>query len=182
MPEAPVRVPLRLLPLLAAGGIFLTACSPQADSVSRRQLDPERVAFAVAEAKTLRARGHRVWCVPFARNASGISIYGNAKTWWQQAHDGFAKRQAPTVGAVMAFRATPSLPLGHVAVVSRVLEPRKILIDHANWHRNRVSLGMAVIDVSKGNDWSAVRVESHPGAFGRTYPVRGFISPASQDS
>ncbi|MFW8595105.1 CHAP domain-containing protein [Cribrihabitans neustonicus] len=182
MPESPARKPLRLLPLLAAGGIFLSACSPQPEGVSRRELDPERVAFAVSEAETLRARGHRVWCVPFARNASGISIYGNAKTWWQQAQEGFAKRQRPTVGAVMAFRATPSLPLGHVAVVSRVLEPRKILIDHANWHRNRVSLGMAVIDVSEDNDWSAVRVESHPGAFGRTYPVRGFISPAPQNS
>jgi hypothetical protein len=58
-----------------------------------------------------------------------------------------------------------------------VISPRKVLVDHANWHRNQVSLGMAVIDVSKDNDWSGVRVESNPNAIGSLYPVQGFILP-----
>ncbi|HBB82303.1 MAG TPA: CHAP domain-containing protein, partial [Sulfitobacter sp.] len=45
------------------------------------------------------------------------------------------------------------------------------------WKRNEVSLKMAVIDVSENNDWSAVRLESQPGAFGSTYPINGFIYP-----
>lgn len=77
----------------------------------------------------------------------------------------------------MAFSGTSSLPMGHIAVVSDVVSPREIRVDHANWKRNQVSLKMAVIDVSDSNDWSAVRVESQPGAFGSTYPVNGFIYP-----
>jgi surface antigen len=69
------------------------------------------------------------------------------------------------------------MPQGHVAVVSEVVSERKVLVDHANWHRNKISLGMAVIDVSKKNDWSRVRVESVPGTFGSVYPVKGFILP-----
>ena len=73
--------------------------------------------------------------------------------------------------------ATGSMPMGHIAVVSDVVSPREIRVDHANWKRNQVSLKMAVIDVSKANDWSAVQVESQPGAFGSTYPINGFIYP-----
>ena len=39
------------------------------------------------------------------------------------------------------------------------------------------SLGMTVIDVSKNNDWSRVRLESNPGAYGSVYPINGFIRP-----
>ena len=83
----------------------------------------------------------------------------------------------PQPGAVMAFSATRANPLGHVAVVSKVEDSRRIEVNHANWRRNKVSLGMAVIDVSEKNDWSAVRLESNPGSFGRVYPIQGFILP-----
>jgi surface antigen len=75
----------------------------------------------------------------------------------------------------MAFSANRKLPLGHVAVVSEVVSDREIRIDHANWRPSQISLGMAVIDVSDKNDWSAVRVESQPNSFGRVYPIDGFI-------
>ena len=115
--------------------------------------------------------------MPFARNVSGIQIRGNAETWWDQAKGLYPRGDEPVVGAVMAFSGTSSLPMGHIAVVSDVVSPREIKVDHANWKRNQVSLKMAVIDVSDSNDWSAVRVESQPGAFGSTYPVNGFIYP-----
>ena len=54
-----------------------------------------------------------------------------------------------------------------------------VRIDHANWHRNKISLGMGVIDVSENNDWSRVKVETNPGAYGSPYPVSGFILPGT---
>ena len=41
------------------------------------------------------------------------------------------------------------------------------------------SLAPIRIDVSPNNDWSKVRVETNPGQYGQTYPVNGFILPAS---
>ncbi|GHG95158.1 CHAP domain-containing protein [Pseudodonghicola xiamenensis] len=175
---------VKRLQLLSRGSILLcllglAACA-QAPQRSTG-IDPNRLAFSVKEAEALQSRGARVWCVPFARNLSGVEIRGNARTWWHQAksQESFEVSKAPTVGAVMAFSATSSMPLGHVAVVSKLVSDRRVLVDHANWHRNQVSLGMAVIDVSDKNDWSRVRVESVPGAFGSVYPVNGFIMAKS---
>src|SRR4051812_27488985 len=61
-------------------------------------------------------------CVPFARAASGIQIYGDAWTWWNQAEGKYDRGHAPKVGSVIVFAKTSRLPLGHVAVVSRVVE------------------------------------------------------------
>lgn len=138
-------------------------------------LNPAFVSTAVANAKAKRARGIKVWCVPFARDASGVEIKGNAGTWWDQAKGKFARGSDPVVGSVMAFSATRKLPKGHVAVVSAVVNDREILIDHANWTSSQVSLGMAVVDVSPQNDWSVVKVASAPNSFGRPYPIDGFI-------
>src|SRR5690606_7273822 len=68
---------------------------------------------------------------------------------------------------------------GHVAVVSGVLGPREILIDHANWSPGAIERGARAIDVSPDNDWSEVRVWHGPSdAFGVTvYPAYGFIHP-----
>ncbi len=71
---------------------------------------------------------------------------------------------------------------GHVAVVSRVLSAREVLIDHANWggpgiRRGTVMRGISVVDVSPANDWSEVRVQVgwNRGTYGRVYPTYGFI-------
>ncbi|WYB27168.1 CHAP domain-containing protein [Thioclava sp. GXIMD4215] len=138
-------------------------------------LDPARRDAAVEIAAAMRAKGQRVWCVPFARNASGIELRGNARTWWGQAEGSYLRRHSPAPGAVMVFKGTKSMPMGHVAVVSKIVDSRKVLVDHANWKRNQVSLGMEVIDVSAKNDWSEVRVRSSSAAYGRNYPVYGFI-------
>ncbi len=171
---------LRLASLCAAL-LLCTACSglrPEAMRAPEQQgLDPELVTRAVENADLLNASGRRVWCVPFARDASGIFIRGNAGTWYDSAAGDYLRGRRPEVGAVMAFSSTRKLPMGHVAVVSRVVSEREVLIDHANWHRSQVSLGMAVVDVSEANDWSSVRVESQPGSLGRVYPLDGFIYP-----
>ncbi|WP_375690825.1 CHAP domain-containing protein [Pseudooceanicola sp. LIPI14-2-Ac024] len=133
---------------------------------------------AINEATALQAQGKKVWCVPFARNASGVDIRGNANTWWHQAASlDYGRATEPHVGSVMAFSGTRSLPMGHVAVVSKVLSEREIQVDHANWYPSQISMGMYVVDVSKKNDWSAVRLQSQPDALGSVYPVDGFILP-----
>ena len=117
-------------------------------------------------------------CVPFARDASGIELSGNAWTWWDEAAGVYERGSAPEPGSILAFRANGSMRLGHVAVVSRVINAREIEIDHANWggYRGSIARGMPVVDVSPNNDWTAVRVGLGDGdEFGSIYPTHGFI-------
>lgn len=121
-------------------------------------------------------------CVPYAREVSGIQIYGDAHTWWEQAQGRYATGNTPRPGAVMAFRPHRSMQLGHVAAVSRVLDSRRVLLDHANWspingRRGQVEKDVLAVDVSPANDWSEVRVWYAPlGKVGTTaWPVEGFI-------
>jgi len=121
-------------------------------------------------------------CVPFARAESGVEIRGNAKTWWAQAADTYARGDEPRKGAVMAFAGTGGMPLGHVAVVKKIVSDREILIDHANWspingRRGQIERNVRVVDVSDAGDWSMVRVWYAPiGDLGlRANPVQGFI-------
>lgn len=175
---------LRMSAVIFALGLWapvspaLASPGKKAVGVSQPTVQVAALQLAVAEAQSKRSRGERVWCVPFARTASGVEIKGNAKTWWAAAEGRYARGNDPVVGAVMVFSGSGSMPMGHVAVVSEVVTSRIILIDHANWKRNQVSLDMAVIDVSRAGDWSAVKVESGSGSYGRTNPVSGFIYPA----
>jgi surface antigen len=121
-------------------------------------------------------------CVPFARQASGIAIYGDAWTWWSQAEGKYPRGHAPRVGAVVVFAKTSRLPLGHVAVVSRVVEDRVLMLTHANWsiqngERGHAEQDVTLFDVSPNNDWSSVRVwfRDSDGLGSSTYPLYGFI-------
>ena len=118
-------------------------------------------------------------CVPFARALSGIDLAGNAASWWDAAPGHYGRARKPRAGAVLVLRATPRLPEGHLAVVTRVLGPRAILVAQANWVPRRVTVDQAVVDVSGANDWSLVRVWWPPsGQWGRRrYPADGFILP-----
>jgi surface antigen len=123
-------------------------------------------------------------CVGYARQVSGVEIRGNANTWWGQAEGRYARGKAPKTGAVMAFKSSGGMPLGHVAVVSRIVSDREILLDHANWSRGgKVERGVRAIDVSDAGDWSAVKVWFGPiGDLGkRVNPVAGFIYPEQSD-
>ncbi len=121
-------------------------------------------------------------CVPFARLVSGIQIFGDAHTWWQQAAGRYQTGYTPKAGAVLCFKPTGRMRLGHVAVVSQVLTDRVIQISHANWSliegdRGHVEKDVTVIDVSPSGDWSQVKVWNDPSRnLGATvYPTYGFI-------
>lgn len=167
--------PARLRPFTILAVLLLVAACGGPRNMSGG-LDPAQVSRAVSEATALRAAGGRVWCVPFARNASGIQIRGDAHTWWKQARGTYSRGKRPAVGSILSFSAQGKLPLGHIAVVSEVVSKREIRVHHANWHRNKVSLDMLVKDVSKRGNWSEVKVMTNPGAYGATYRTDGFIS------
>ena len=125
-------------------------------------------------------------CAPFARALSGVRLSGAAADWWWQAEGRYRRDDAPLLGSVLVFRRSGRLPSGHVAVVSRVLGSRQILVTQANWVHHRVTEDQPVIDVSAENDWSLVRVWWPPaGEMGITdYPAHGFIRaerPATHD-
>jgi hypothetical protein len=122
-------------------------------------------------------------CVPFARSLSGISLAGDAHAWWPAAEGRYARASAPQPGAVLVIRRSRALPRGHLAVVVAQVGPREILVTHANWgsgpDRGRVAENQRVVDVSRANDWSAVRVW-HPSSrsLGVTvFQAHGFILP-----
>ncbi|MBG6117978.1 MULTISPECIES: CHAP domain-containing protein [unclassified Sphingobium] len=120
-------------------------------------------------------------CVPYARIVSGVEIRGDALTWWDQAAAQYQRGHEPKKGAVLAFRPVGPMTLGHVAVVSRVLDDRRVLIRHANWSApGAIEEDVLAIDVSDAGDWSQVRVWHSPTAQmgARTNPTFGFIYPA----
>ena len=138
------------------------------------------VAFAPAA-----ATADTYWqCVPFARLISGIQIFGDAWTWWRQAAGKYETGFQPRAGAVLCFKPTSRMRLGHVAVVSQVLTDRVVQITHANWSpiegsRGKVEKDVTVIDVSPSGDWSQVKVWYDPNRDlgGSTYATHGFIYP-----
>ena len=124
-------------------------------------------------------------CAPFAREVSGIEIRGNANTWWGQAQGRYERGQTPAIGSVMAFKAIRSMPVGHVAMVSRIVSDREVLLTHANWsRRGQVERNVRAIDVSPAGDWTQVRVQFRGSMGTSAYPTRGFIyaahAPASE--
>jgi len=121
-------------------------------------------------------------CVPYARQLTGIQIYGDARTWWQQAEGRYERGSTPRVGAVMAFVPHRNMTLGHVAAVSQVIDSRTVLLDHANWspiggRRGQIEKDVRAIDVSPANDWSEVKVWYGPieGIGTTAWPIHGFI-------
>lgn len=128
-------------------------------------------------------------CATFARFFSGISIFGDAWTWWEKASGKYGKGFQPNAGAVLVFKPYGAMSQGHVAVVSQVLTDRIIQVTHANWSpiagkRGQVEKDVTVVDVSSQGDWSQVKVWYDPsGDLGRTvYPTYGFIYQAAQEA
>lgn len=180
-------------------GSFLAVSGPllcqtaQASQNERQPAHPSRqisraaahsghfVAHGRATGRRQYARGGGgISCVPFARADSGISVTGNAWQWWDNAAGIYARGSVPEPGSVLTFRANGRMHLGHVAVVSRIVNAREIEIDHANWWgpgmRGGVARNIPVVDISEANDWTAVRVGlGQSGEFGSVYPTYGFI-------
>ena len=123
---------------------------------------------------------HPMECVPYAREHSGVVLYGDAGAWWDMADGRYARRQAPQLGAVIVLTGYAGAGRGHVGVVSAMVSPREIRLDHANWLGDgAIYIDDPVADVSPENDWSEVRVwNPRTAAWGRkTYLVEGFIGP-----
>ncbi len=122
-------------------------------------------------------------CVPYARQRSGIQLAGDAWEWWEASAGRYGRGRAPRPGAVLVLMRTARLRSGHLAVVTRVVSPREIRVDHANWAtgfaRGQVARNQPVLDVSPDNDWSLVKVwYPRINEFGTTaYPAYGFILP-----
>ncbi len=68
--------------------------------------------------------------------------------------------------------------VGHVAMVSKVISGREVLLTHANWsRRGGIERDVRAVDISPNNDWSMVKVWYGPnGGLGTSaYPTKGFI-------
>jgi surface antigen len=120
-------------------------------------------------------------CVAYAGAVTGIQIDGNAGLWWSHAAGRYERGQVPKIGAILAFKSYGGMRSGHVAVVSGIVGPREILIDHANWVRGRVTKAMLAVDSSLDNDWTNVKVVSAraQASGARDNPTFGFIYPRS---
>jgi surface antigen len=115
-------------------------------------------------------------CVPYAREVSHIDLSGDAFLWWAEASGRYARGSTPEEGAVLNFRSIRRMPLGHVAVVTSVIDNRTILVTQANWIPGTITNDVTVQDVSPNNDWSEVQVELGDGTkMGAAYPTYGFI-------
>jgi hypothetical protein len=117
-------------------------------------------------------------CVPYARSLSNIQIRGNAWTWWAKADGRYARGPDPKAGSVLVLKRKNANSLGHVAFVEEVIDSRTLVVSHANWlNKGRLHHHAPVRDVSKANDWSAVRFWNTEGGHfgGNVYHPYGFI-------
>ena len=169
---------MRIIGGLAALLAFGPAgCASQMDSSEM----PREPGHAVVENDSQKP----LQCVPYAREHSGIKIYGDAYSWWDKAAGHYPRSTLPAPGAVMVLNNYAGASRGHVAVVRRVVGPREIRVDHANWlDDGSIYVNDPVEDVSSDNDWSAVRVYNLKtgGWGGKVYPVQGFIGSGSGDA
>jgi surface antigen len=148
------------------------------------------VATALALSTGGAAHADSYWqCVTFARTFSGIQIFGDAWTWWNQALGKYSTGEAPQAGSVLVFKRSGVMHDGHVAVVSRILTDRIIQVTHANWSiidggRGKVEKDVTVVDVSPKGDWSQVKVWYDPirDLGNSVYPTYGFIYQTAKDT
>lgn len=124
-----------------------------------------------------------VQCAPYARKESGVNLYGNAYSWWDQAATRYRRGSTPAEGAVLVLKRTKRMSNGHVAVVKELINPREIDVKHSNWgsdgaSRRIIYESMRVEDVSPANDWTLVRFWNREAdVMGRPYAAYGFIYP-----
>lgn len=155
---------------ISVGGGGYGSHPPAANSLPDPEGDEARVTDYAANLQ----------CVPFARQISGVEIYGNANTWWSQAAGRYPRSNSPAYGSVFVMHGYSTSTRGHVAVVTHIDSSRLIRVDQANWlNGGEISRGVPVLDVSPNNDWTEVRVWHIPGGHwgGRIYRADGFIHP-----
>ncbi len=154
-------------------------CAPKAEARHHVRHSSRLVKGSHSLHKHYRHYGHSriIQCVAYVHQSTNFQIRGNARDWWRNAEGIYARGNEPEAGAVLSFRPTRRMPLGHVAVVRRRIDSRTIVIDQAHWASNGVSHNTRVVDVSPENDWTAVRVAlpGNSGRLGSIYPTHGFI-------
>ena len=167
--------------ILARAAMLIASCGAMSTVASARTHHHHGYARGFHHARHYASAGvHVIQCVAFARADTDIALSGNADDWWQNAQGVYARGTAPEIGSVLNFRANGRMRLGHVAVVTNVVDSRTIQIDQSHWNANGISRNVSVVDVSENNDWTAVRVElgrqaQGQGTYGSIYPTYGFI-------
>lgn len=123
-------------------------------------------------------------CVRTVRALSDFTIQGDAWMWWNRAAGQYDRDRHPALGSVLVFKRSGRLNRGHVSLVSNVIDRRTIEVDHTWLEGRGIRRHMRVMDVSQGNDWSAVRVWHDPSdQFGlRVYTTYGFILPEGRSA
>lgn len=156
---------------------------PSGDGVFAARMETPEIAYTPAARIANHAAG--LQCVPFARAESGIAIFGDASTWWEQAEGRYLRAAAPEARSVLVLGGYDDVVRGHVALVREIIGPRLIVIDHANWlNTGEITRNVPVRDVSLAGDWSEVQVWNVMGRHwgGRIYRVRGFIHNAAAET
>jgi hypothetical protein len=121
----------------------------------------------------------RIDSIAYARDRSGIRLFGEAWRWWSGSRGHYHRGQIPVVGAVLVLKRA-GRSNGHLAVVTHRIGYREIVVDHANWlNQGHILRNSRVRDVSSANDWSEVRFWHAPNAeYGpAVYPASGFVYP-----
>ncbi|HEU5047131.1 MAG TPA: CHAP domain-containing protein [Rickettsiales bacterium] len=122
-------------------------------------------------------------CALYARDASGVDLYGDAGSWWYKAAGRYRRGHVPEKGSVLVLKGSSRMPHGHVAVVKNVVDRRSIDVTHSNWghsskSRHIIYDSMRVLDISPNNDWTSVRLwNDEQNVFGFPYAAYGFIYP-----
>ena len=126
---------------------------------------------------------HAQYCVRTVKSMSDFEVRGDAWEWWGNSAGQYARGGMPAMGSVLVFQRSGSMPLGHVSLVTGLVDDRTILVDHT-FGGPRIWRSIRVIDVSPNNDWSAVRVWSgRANVLGSTvFPIYGFIYPEGPQS
>jgi len=164
----------------APAALISTLPSGPPSAISRAPLDLASIPYDGATVPVVMSGQPYSECVPYARQLSGIQIWGDAVTWWAQAASVYVRSGRPAPGSVLVLRGFNDQTRGHVSYVREVVSTRLVRVDHANWLKGgEISLNVPVIDVSPANDWSQVRIWHVPGDYwgGRTYEAEGFIHP-----
>jgi len=169
----------------AALSLALTACASAPDDYDYSYRAPRPHQAAVTPQTGVAEPSTPLQCVPYARNHSGVNIFGDAYTWWDKSDGLYAHETRPIPGSVMMLTGYAGPNRAHLAVVRAKVSAREIRIDHANWFNDgAVYTDDPVMDVSPDNDWSEVRIWNiRSQSWGtRTYLVRGFIGPGRENA
>jgi hypothetical protein len=153
---------------LAAAGLALGGCAGG-------NAEPKSPVVTLSDASA------RIDDVAYVKSVTGIAIPGEAWSWWDGSNGRYARGHRPLPSAVLVFRQQQKLPAGHLAIVTRLLSPRELRISHADWAstwatRGRITGNVPVLDVSRANDWTRVRLwYASSGTVDSVYDTYGFV-------